>query len=248
MTAVPLAAPPRRRGPVAHTAARIGRVNLLYLAWFWAVVAPSFAVVTLVLARIGGSVDAAVILYSRHGAIWFPFAQAIALVATYLPVHAAAGMTRRTFARATLVVAVGTGLAYAAVLSALAALERELHHAAGWGWRVTDALLASEVSPPGLLLADLALTCVVANVSGLLVGAAYQRLGGWWGTLALPLTAGPVVAVLTLLGGVGDGGPPGRLSWAAATPALLGSLLVVTVVAAAYAAVVTRTPVRPVTR
>lgn len=237
----------RRRGPVAHTAARIGRVNARYLLLFWLVVTPFFVLFSLWLAHANGRLDAAVILYSRQGAIWFPFAQAVVVVVAYLRVHVAAGMTRRAFARATLVVGIGTGLAYAVVLTALAALERELHDAAGWGWRVADAVLADEASPAGLLLAELATVCVVANVSGLLVGAVYLRAGGWWGTLALPLTAGPVVGVLTLLTGLG-GTPPGRFSWAAATPVLLAAVLLTAVAAAAYLAVLTRTPVRAATR
>ncbi|ADG75990.1 conserved hypothetical protein [Cellulomonas flavigena DSM 20109] len=227
-----------RPGPVAHTAGRIGRVVLGYLGWYWLVVTPFFVAFSLWLAHVNGGLDAAVILYSRQGAIWFPFAQAIAMVATYLRVHVAAGMTRRTFARAALLVAGGTGTAYAVVLTVLAAVERELHRAAGWGWRVTDAVLADESSPAGLLLAELVLACVVANVAGLLVGIVYQRAGGWWGTLALPVTAGPVALVLTLLGST----PAGRDSWAGAAPALLGGALVVALTAAAFAVVTTRTP------
>ncbi|MBO3094690.1 hypothetical protein [Cellulomonas dongxiuzhuiae] len=235
-----------RRGPVAHTVRRLGRANLVMLAWFWVVVTPFFVVLSFVLARIDGELDAAVILYSRQGAIWFPFAQSVILVGLMLRVHVAAGMTRRTFARATLLVATGTGAAYAVVLTALAAVERELHHAAGWGWRVADAILADESSPAGLLLAELVLACVVANVSGLLVGVVYQRVGGWWGTLALPLTAGPVLLVLALLGGFADA-PAGRGSWAAAAPWLLACLLVIALTAGAHAAVTSRVPVRPAT-
>lgn len=226
------------RGAVTHTAARIGRVNLGYLGWYWLVVTPFFVAFSFWLARVNGGLDAAVILYSRQGAIWFPFAQAIATVAVYLRVHVAAGMTRRAFARATLLVGAGTGAAYAAVLTALAAVERELHHAAGWGWRVADAVLADESSPAGLLLAELVLSCVVANVAGLLVGIVYQRVGGWWGTLALPLTAGPVLLVLALLGST----PAGGESWAAAAPALLGGVLVVALTAVAFTLVAARTP------
>lgn len=236
----------RRRGPVVHTVRRLGRVNLVLLAWFWVAVVPVVVVLSLVLARIEGELDAAVVLYMRQGAIWFPFAQAIILVAAFLRPHVAAGMTRRTFARATLVVAVGTGVAYAVVLVALAAVERALHHAAGWGWRVADAGLADEASPAGLLLTELVLLCVAANVAGLLVGIVYQRVGGWWGTLALPLTAGPVLLVPALLNGFSPS-PAGRDSWAAAAPGVLACLLVIALLAAAHTAVTARVPVRPAT-
>ena len=243
MTAVTALHPPRRRDPVAHTVVRIGRVNLAYLGWFWVVVLPFVVVFSLVLARVNGSLDAAVVLYTRQGAVWFPFAYAIGLVTSYLRVHVAAGMTRRTFARATLLVGVGTGTGYALALALLTVVERALHHAAGWGWRVADAGLADETSAAGLLTAELVLTFVVANVSGLLVGAVYQRGGGWWGTLTLPLTVGPVAAVVALLTARGTS-VPAHLTWAQAAPTLLAAALVVAVTAAAYVAVVTRTPIR----
>ena len=34
--------------------------------------------------------------FARQGAIWFPFSVFIAITAAYLPVHVAAGLTRRT--------------------------------------------------------------------------------------------------------------------------------------------------------
>jgi len=247
-TATPTAAPTartRRRGPVARTVAHVGGVNLFLLAWFWAVVVPVAVLGTVVLARLNGEVDAAVVLYARHGAIWFPFSQAIIMLATQLRVHVATGRTRRTFVRASLVVAAGTGLAYALVLTLLAAVERAAHTAAGWGWRITDPMLADESSPAGLLLAELTVCFVAANVAGLLVGIVYHRVRGWWGTLALPLTVGPLLVVMGLLGGFTDAAPAGRGSWAAAAPALLASLAVVTVAAAAYAAVARRIPLRP---
>ena len=49
------------------------------------------------------------------------------------------------------------------------------------------------------------LTFVVAYLSGLLVGITYQRAGGWWGTLALPLTVGPILVVSALF--AQDAGP-----------------------------------------
>lgn len=235
--------PPDRRAPVAHTVLRIGRVHVRYLLAYTLVVVTFFTGFSLWLAHVNGELDAAVILYSRQGGVWFPFAQAIGIVVGYLRVHVAAGMTRRTFARATLLVGVGTGVAYAAVLTLLTVVERALHHAAGWGWRVADAGLADETSATGLLTAELLLSFVVGNLSGLLVGAVYQRGGGWWGTLTLPLTVGPVAAVVALLSARGTA-VPAHLTWAQAAPTLLAATLVVVATAAAYVAVVTRTPIR----
>ncbi len=234
-----------RRGPVVRTVVHLGRTNLFLLTWFWVIVVTAALLGTLALARVNGEVGTAVIMYARHGALWFPFAQTIILLGTALRVHVANGSTRRTFVRASLVVAVGTGLAYALVLGVLAAVERTAHHAAGWGWRITDASLADERSPLGLLLAELAVSFVAATVVGLLVGVAYEHVGGWWGTLALPLTAGPLIGVLALLGAYGGGVPAGRSSWAAAAPTLALALAVVVLAAVAYAALAGRLPLRP---
>ena len=227
-----------------HAVARLSATNLTLLVWFWACTVPFVVLASVLVDRLLGVDDVAVVLYARHAAIWYPFSQAVALVALYLRVHVAAGMTRRTFTRATVLVGVGTGVAHGVVLTALAAAERGVHTALGRGWRVDDGLVADESSTLGLLLAELVVCCVVGNVSGLLVGAAYQRWGGMRGTLALPFTAGPVLLVLALLGAAGG--------WASSPavapgpgPALLWSALVVALTAVAYAAVVRRTPLRP---
>jgi len=238
-------APAARVDPLRHTVARLGAVNLSLLLWFWACSLPVVVVATVLVGRLTGVTDVAVVLYARHAAIWFPFSQAVALVAVFLRVHVAAGMTRRTFARATLVVGVGTGVAYAVVLTVLAGVERAAHTALGQGWRVTDGFLADESSPVGLLLAELAVCCVVGNVAGLLVGIVYQRWGALRGTLALPFTAGPVLAVFALLGAAGGWGPLPGIAPGPALPALLAAALVVVGTAVAYAVVVRRTPVRP---
>ena len=238
-------APAGRTSPLRHTVTRLAALNLTLLVWFWACSVPVVVVASVLVDRLLGAGDVAVVLYARHAAIWFPFSQAIALVALYLRVHVAAGMTRRTFARATVVVGVGTGAAYGILLTVLAVVERGIHTALGRGWRVTDGFVADESSPLGLLLAELVVCCVVANVAGLLVGAVYQRWGALRGTLALPLTAGSVLLVFAVLGAAGGWGPSPPVAPGPPGPALAWSVLVVALTAAAYAAVVGRTPLRP---
>ncbi|SFJ68537.1 hypothetical protein [Cellulomonas sp. KH9] len=245
MTATATAAPAGRTGPLRHTVTRLAAANLTLLVWFWVCSVPVVVVASVLVDRLLGVDDASVVLYARHAAIWFPFSQAIALVALYLRLHVAAGMTRRTFARATVLVGVGTGAAYGVVLTVLAVVERGIHTALGRGWRVTDGFLADESSPLGLLLAELVVCCVVGNVSALLVGAAYQRWGGLRGTLALPLTVGPVFLVFALLGASGGWGPLPAAAPGPPWPALGWSALVVALTAAAYTAVVRRTQLRP---
>jgi hypothetical protein len=236
--------PARLRGPVLHAAARMARLNLRLFVWFWVLVVTAVVVGTVVLARVDGEVGTAVSLYTRQGVVWFPFSLAVLVVAAQLRVHVAAGRTRRTFVRASLTVAVGTGVAYAVALQLLVLAERAVHDAAGWGWRIADPMLADERSPAGVLLAELVLFVVAANVSGLLVGVVYQRAPGWWGTLALPLTVGPLLGVALLLDGAG-GAPHVARTWSAAAPPLLGGVALVALMAAAYAAVVRTVAIRP---
>lgn len=238
-------APVRRRGPVAHAVAHQGCMNLYLFAWYWAIVLTGVVVGTVLLARANGEVDVAVSLYSRQGAIWFPFSQTILLLATHLRVHVAAGGTRRTFVRASVLVAAGTGVAYAVTLQLVALAERSVHGALGWDWRIADAMLADASSPAGLMLAELVVVLVAANVSGLLVGAVYQRTDGWRGTLALPLTVGPLLAVIALVGGVTDALAPAGDSWATAAPPLLAGVGVTALTVAAYAAVTRGVALRP---
>ncbi|UCN15203.1 hypothetical protein LFM56_02410 [Cellulomonas iranensis] len=229
----------RPRGPVLRAAARMARLHLRLFAWFWVVVVTAVVLGVVVLWRVDGEVGTAVSLYARQGVVWFPFSLAVLVVAAQLRVHVAAGRTRRTFVRASLAVAVGTGVAYAVVLQLLVLAERAVHDAAGWGWRIADPMLADESSPAGVLLAELVVFLVAAQVSGLLVGVVYQRAPGWWGTLALPLTVGPLLGVAALLGGAGGDAHVAR-TWPAAAPPLLGGVALVAVMAVAYAAV-TRT-------
>ena len=134
-----------RPGALRHTAARLAAANLTLLVWFWACTVPVVVLARVLVDRWLDADDVSVVLYARHAAIWFPFSQVIGLVAPYLRMHVAAGMTRRTFARATVLVAVGTGAAYGVALTVLALGERGVHTALGRGWRVQDAGLADRL-------------------------------------------------------------------------------------------------------
>lgn len=186
-------AAPRRTSPTAHTVRQLADALLVMGAWFWGIALAAVVVGNLVGWLVADGTDVSIAIYARQGAMWFPFSLGIMLVAAYLRVHVAAGMTRRTFVRATLLVEVGAGVAYAAVLTALVLAERAVHDALGWESAITEIQLTDESSAAWAMCLELAVTFVVANLSGLLVGVTYQRLGGWWGTLALPLTVGPLV-------------------------------------------------------
>lgn len=171
---------------------------LMFLAWALVVV-----VVTVVLAIVGRNVDTVQMsgfAISHHGLLWFPFSIAIMMATTYLPLHVAAGMTRRSFIRAALLAQVGIGVLNAVFSTVALLLERWIYDRLGWVHGQTDdtnlTVFAGGELTYGL---GLALLFASAMVSGLLVGAAYLRAGAWWGTLALPLTLLPIL-VTTLVG------------------------------------------------
>lgn len=191
---------PRRTTPTRHAARCLGRALLQMAGWFWLIALVAIVLGNVIGWRVAGATDVSIAAYARQGATWFPFSLAIMLVSAYLRVHVASGMTRRSFVRAALLVEVAAGLGYAAVLTATIHLERAVHDALGWGSRITEIQLAEAESSAGVLFLDLAVPFVLGNLAGLLVGIAYQRGGGWWGTLTLPLTVGPLAAALYLGG------------------------------------------------
>lgn len=189
---------PQPRPPWRTAAAWMLRTQSYLAVWFWAV-----AVVTItgILAVVGRFTDVqmSAVQYAYHGGLWFPFGISIVLVAGFLTVHVALGMTRRSFVRGALVVAVATGLLYAAVLILLLVLERGIYDRLGWVPGVSDGSSA-EVLDGGVwtTLWGTAAMFVAGTISGLLVGAAYYRWGGWWGTLLLPLTLAPILLTSVL--------------------------------------------------
>lgn len=207
MTAHPIATrPSARRSPQWVRSARWQASIQAYLAAFFL----GFVVLVgpLALWIIGTRVEILVsgVQFVQQGVIWFPFSISIVIVASLLTVHVANGMTRRSFTLGALAAAVSTGLGYAGAITALLLIERAAYDRLGW----THGLIGDD--NPGLVFAGgvwthlwgLALICVSATVAGLLVAVAYYRWGGWWGTLALPLTLSPILltSLLALARGI----------------------------------------------
>ncbi|KQS98801.1 hypothetical protein [Cellulomonas sp. Leaf395] len=209
------------RSSVRATASWLLGMNVYLAAWFWGmaivVVTAAIVVITVV-----GEVNMSIMAFARQGAVWFPFSVLIAITAAYLPVHVAAGLTRRSLALGSLVAALGTALAYSAAYCGLLLVERAVFGALDWQWRIFDDVPLASTDMATMLVSTV-LLLVVADVSGLLVGISYQRLGGWWGTLALPLTAGPVVLAFAIF--EVDAGPFSTSEWfGGARPLLVASL------------------------
>ncbi|WP_315095447.1 hypothetical protein [uncultured Cellulomonas sp.] len=220
--------------PVRSTATWALQVHLYLAAWFWGI---ALVVVTLALVVINqvGQVENSVLAFGRQGAIWFPFSMFIAITAAYLPVHVATGLTRRALSLGLLVAAVVTGLVYGLVFYALLQVERAVFGALGWQWRNLEGM-SPDFDDPTALLVSATLTFVAAYVSGLLVCIVYQRAGGWWGTLALPLTAAPILLVSALF--AQDAGPFSTSEWFGGDRPLLAAsaatLLIVAAMAVAF--------------
>jgi len=198
------------RSSVRATATWVLGMNLYMAAWFW-LMAVVVITAALVVINVVGEVNTSVVAFARQGAIWFPFSVLISITAAYLPVHVAAGLTRRSLSFGALIAATGTALVYGGLFGGLLLLERAVFAAFGWQWRILDDISYASSTGIGPVLVSTTLIFLVAYVSGLLVGMTYQRLGGWGGTLALPLTAGPVLLVFALF--AQDAGPFSTAEW-----------------------------------
>lgn len=167
------------------------------MIWFWAIALPVVAIVMAIVSRTT-EISASGMMFTHHAALWFPFSIGIAVTAVYLPLHVANGMTRRSFARAAVVAAIGIGLVNALVTIAALLVEEQIYGQLGWVHGVMDGDVA--VFSDGVLpyLINLVLLFSAGQLSGLLIGLAYYRAGGWVGTLTLPLTLSPIAAVTLL--------------------------------------------------
>lgn len=166
--------------------------------WLWPIVIAVTLGVPVIVDRFGGHTGS---IYSgvAQGPRWFLFAMAIVVIAEGLGPHVALGMTRRTFVRQNaaglLVVAAG----YGALSFAVTYLERWFFDLLGWPLTTIYGQHPVPTEPWSLVLVDHAVLLAVFALSGLAVGAVYYRWGGWIGTLALPLTVGPVFLAATVL-------------------------------------------------
>ncbi|MBO1753388.1 hypothetical protein J4G33_16385 [Actinotalea sp. BY-33] len=135
-----------------------------------------------------------IVQHARQGLTWFPFSIAIVGITTYTNIHIGAGLTRRSLGWAALTAAVVMAVAYAALFTLALQLERAVYGWTGWAHGVDGAGgLFTSSGQVGLVVLDVGLLFLAGQLSGVLVGIVYYRAGGWWGTLALPLTAGPIL-------------------------------------------------------
>ncbi|QDB78783.1 hypothetical protein FHE66_14340 [Georgenia sp. 311] len=186
-----------RRPQWVRAADRHLRIYGFMWAWFWGICVAGIVVTTLVVLGVSGTVDFSVVQFVRQGPlVWFLMSIAILVATVYLGPHVANGMTRRSFVGGSLVAGVLAALLHAVTGTVLTLLEGVLYARMGWDHDATPGVEYTEgVWQTGLgpLLLDYSLAAAAGTIGGLLIGITYYRLGGWWGTFALPLTVLPVL-------------------------------------------------------
>jgi hypothetical protein len=193
-----------QRRAVRRVTRSVASATVLIGAGFWLVYAVVATVIPLLVHRAGNEMDDGVLVASDYIARWVGFGTAIAMFATILCTHLAAGGTRSTLRDGAVAAAVLTGLAYA-VLGSLAIVgERGLFGALGWTWQwPADSLTTGAWAVPVELVADTLATTVYVLV-GCAVVVGYQSHGVWRGTLLVVPGLVPLALVdLVTAGGSG---------------------------------------------
>lgn len=129
--------------------------------------------------------------------MWVPFAVAVHFASRWLGPHVSAGMTRRSFVRASVLAAVALAVSGAVVVWSLAQAESWVFERLGWTPVVRQGLVAVTQAPPAAYLWGLFLLLAMSGVTGLLIGLTYARVGSA-ATLLLPLTLAPLAATAIL--------------------------------------------------
>lgn len=220
---------------------------LVMMAWLWGTVVVAAILIMAVVSRFH-DVEISALQFAQHGVIWFPFSLAIIITSTYLAVHVAAGMTRRSFTIASLVAAVVVGVGNAVANVVVLLLERVVYRSLGWFHGVVDSDGTQEVLSGGVpsYAAGLIGLLTAAMVSGTLVGLVYYRYGGWVGTLTLPLTLSPLVLSGLFPLQPGRTWSPWYVSeWSVGAVGQAVALLVIVAAAAAVVLIARRIPIAP---
>src|SRR5690625_394856 len=172
------------------------RSYVRYWAWPWALAVVLIAA-TIALIDAVGTVNVSIVQFVRSGVlVWFLFALGISVASGGIGPHVANGMTRRSFTLGSIVAGLAAAILHALTAAGLVLLEGRLYARMGWDH---DAAPGEEYVPGvwergvGPLLLDHTLVTVAGLAAGLLVGMTYYRFGGWWGTVALPLTLLPII-------------------------------------------------------
>jgi hypothetical protein len=168
----------RRSTRAAENVLRNGM--LVVGAWFWGTIILTSVVIAAVQGWFGG-LDGGTLQYTLGSARWFMFSLGLILAATTLPMHLAAGGTRRSFVDGLIRSSVFVGLA-TGIVTAVLLLTEEL----AWGWIGWDWQYSQGLVPEGSFAITAASeTLVIATyiLIGAMLPAGYQRFGAWGGSL-----------------------------------------------------------------
>lgn len=235
-----------RHGSVATALRGLLRGQLTIAGWALLVLVASAALTITVLAVVRPP-DYSIVGFARQGVIWFPFSLAIAVAVGQPNVQVGMGRTRRAFGRAAVLAALAMSVVYAVGVVGLIELERALYAVVGWEHAILDDLgLVSDSTQIGALLAGYLVAAGSGQLCGLLCGLVYYRFGGWWGTLTLPLTVGPIILIQIVLSAdlafLGDGFALGTTSGNLARTGVV--LVLLALVAVAFERIVRGTQIR----
>lgn len=149
-------------------------------AWFWSIVILVSIVIAAVQGRFGG-LDGSTLQYTLGSARWYMFTMGMILTVAVLPLHLAAGGTRRSFVTGLIRTSVLVGLVTGLATAVLVLTERLAWGAIGWVWEFPQGLV-----PEGsfaVTVAGEALVIATYILAGAMLPAGYLRLGAWGGSL-----------------------------------------------------------------
>lgn len=225
---------PRTLGPHWRRSFDMTMGMCLYVAKWFLLIMLIVGVGAVLVYRYYTAPEVSIVQFGQQAGLWFGFSMMI-MCGVMTPTYIMNGLTRSGSAAGSLVTAAGLAATFSVSLILLLLLERTLFGALGWSAGLADDPTESAASHALPLLLLLFLLYWAGNVSGLLVHAAYYRLGGLFGTAALPLTLAPVL--LAALYGTNAGTPWGtaqdilpaalRLDLGAWQPALPLALIIV---------------------
>lgn len=170
--------------------------------WFVAIVLVAFILVPPLINALGGRLELSVWeMFATNGPGWFSLAMGATLVANYLTVVVAQGVTRGRFALAS---ALAIAL-FAALLAVVVwfgyALESFYFDRFQWPYALVGEHLFTAVPQGFLVIVEYAVRHILFALVGMVIGYGYYRVGGVWGTILLPLTlVVPLAAGIVILG------------------------------------------------
>jgi hypothetical protein len=147
--------------------------------WFWGSIVLASIVIAVLQSRFS-DLDGSTLQYTIGSARWFMFTMGLILAGATLPMHIAAGGTRRAFVDGLIRAALFVGLVTGLVTAALLLVERLAWGAVGWDWQFAQGLVPE--GNFGVTAAGEALVIATYILAGAMLPAGYVRFGAWGGS------------------------------------------------------------------